>query len=438
MSWRKATNESDVREFVYLDETSVESLLASVDGEILVQRTNTASKSTEAGIAGKFRAKSPFGHASFAPTLKQSRGSEVQELHKSVAQSAFARFRSKNLTKFAIRPLPAKGLGRRVRRRLKDLDPKAIRNCGQGIPLSDLERGDLLEFETDLVAADIFKARTAISAVTDVVDAYPSFLEVDLRESLKLARPLTALIDSLTGASIPVVGESPSIQLAEIGGVRWLVNSSLHAATGAKPQVALEGVALQQWFWGDVGRILFRPARYRMLCRVVNPVLTDTASGSYAGSILRTVSDDLADTVDGLGTMFLGALRSGHRIATEAVTATPGLDPALWAYVREATRLAGSEPTQLACEAIQMFEGVTLRQLSIEQQSLIFSKVDETLALSSSTVDFDARAHLRDRIRTERGLWPWSPAEGTSDANDDSTVSGPDGYLEVAIVAVCW
>ena len=429
-------DETQIREFVYLDETSVESLLASVDGEILVQRTNTSSRSSEAGIAAQADGKTPFGKVSFAPTLKKSSGSEVQELRKSVAQSAFARFRSNNFQQFVIRPLASGAKRRKIKRLLDELEPKALRKLGQGIPLDELRRGDLLEVETDLVAADIFKARTAISAVTDVVEAYPSFLTVELRDQLKLARPLTSLIDSLNGNAIPVVGENPSIYVSEINGRKWLMSGYSSDHDSVEHNLALEGQALRPWFWGDVGRILFRPARFRMLCRVLNPSLTNAPSSSYTGTILRTIDDGLASTVDGLGSMFLGALRSGHQAAAQKADEHVSSSPVVSRYVEKLAFAIADAELVLPPEVEAHLSTLDLHALPTSAQTDVFLIIDRALDLRPATIGEDALSALRDDIRTEFGLWPWSPAQITQAA--DVAPERATSFLEVAIVAVYW
>lgn len=429
-------DETQVREFVYLDETTVESLLASVDGEILVQRTNTQTRSNEAGVGGQAEGKVPFGKVSFAPTLKRSRGSEVQELRKSVAQSAFARFRSKNFHQFVIRPLGAGARTRRMKRQLGQFEAKALRKFGQGVPLDELRRGDLLEVETDLVAADIFKARTAISAVTDVVEAYPSFLTIELRDQLKLARPLTSLIDRLNGNAIPVVGENPSIHVRNIDGRSWLLNGHSPDIDGAVPELTLEGQALRPWFWGDVGRILFRPARFRMLCRVLNPTLTDAPSSSYTGTILRTIDEGLASTVDGMGSMFLGALRTGHQAAVKKVDGLGSSSAVLSRYVEKLALAAGAAELTLPAEVEANLLTLDLRAQSVSAQTEVFRLIDRSIDFETVMPSEHDLARIRDDVRSEFGLWPWSSAKITS--AQSTTVEQAKSFLEVAIVAVYW
>jgi len=427
-----ATDETPIREFVYLDEVSVESLLASVDGEVLVQRTTSESRSTESGFGGTLGANTPFGKASFAPTLKKTRGNEVQELRKSVAQSAFARFRNRNFHRFVIRPLKAR-VPKYVQRRLLKHDPKALRKYGQGLPLRDLRRGDLLEIDATIAAADIFKARTAISAITDVVDANPAFLTTELRDQLGLAKPLISLIDSLNGDAIPVRGESTTIATTEIGGEPWLVSAGTVIGSAGET-VTLDSQAFARWFWGDVGRILFRPARYKMLCRVLSTEVRDGPTNSYVGSILRTVSDDLAETVDGLGSTFLSALRAGHEEATSG-TSSPVASEVVVRYLQLLGEARGTEAPVLSPKEAGALSAVDLKQLSVPAQVSFFQAVDEAVGVDPPAVPDVMRADMRDLVRTEFGLWPWSnqPQAAAAEAQRSSSP-----LLEVAIVAVYW
>ncbi|MEN0101383.1 MAG: hypothetical protein AAGC90_00545 [Curtobacterium sp.] len=429
---RVAIDETPIREFVYLDEVSVESLLASVDGEVLVQRMTSESRSTESEMGGSLGANTPFSKASFAPTLKKTRGNEVQELRKSVAQSAFARFRNKNFHRFVIRPLKAR-VPKRVQRRLLSLEPKTLRKYGQGLPLRDLRRGDLLEIDATIAAADIFKARTAISAITDVVDANPAFLTTELRDQLGVAKPLISLIDSLNGDAIPVRGESTSIATTEIGGETWLVSASpLVGLTGEA--VTLDSQAFARWFWGDVGRILFRPARYKMLCRVLSTEVRDEPTNSYVGSILRTVSEDLAETVDGLGSTFLSALRAGHEEATSGIS-SPVTAEVLVRYLQLLGEVPGVEALELSTEKLEVLSTVNLKQLSVPAQASFFRAVDEAVGLNPLAVPDVTRSDIRDVVRTEFALWPWSAQE---QATAEEAQRSPSPFLEVAIVAVYW
>jgi hypothetical protein len=422
----------EIREFVYLDEISVESLLASSDGEILVESTNTKSSSIEVGGSGSADL---FKKASFAPSLKASRGKAVQELRKSVAQSAFARFRERNQTHFTIRPLDSMKPRRKDPARLLALDRKTLRRLRQGVPLSSLSRGDLLEIETNISAADSYKARTAMTAVTDVIEAYPSFLTIEQRDALKSARPLTELIDKLNGDAIPVIGEFSSLRINVLDGEPWLLQSA-RTPSNESSSLLLESVVQPNWFWGDIGRTLFQNRRFRILCRVVSPDLRSTPGSSYVGTILRTIDPRLAETIDDMGPMFLGALRSGTSQGHKnRDTPSASADLVAW-YVNELKVLGHPDLSAGASIGLGGFEAVPVRSLQFSAQTEFFLSLDQALELTATTISLDQRAGLRDRARTEFGLWPWSAA--TTVQTTSSHEGESHQYLEIEIVAAYW
>ena len=423
---KRKRQEAEIREFVYLNETSVESLLASTDGEILVETNRSTSKSRDASITGSVNGL--FGEAQYSPTLKRSHTTTGSELRKSVAQSAFARFRRRNQDQFRLRPLDVARTSRRVGQKLSERDPRTLRRLKQGVPVRELRRGDLLEIDAAVTAADIFKARTAMISVAEVVEAYPSFLTVEQRDAFKAARPLTELIDRLNGNTIPVKGET-GLSVTEISGAPWLL---LGAEAHGRP-VQLDSALQAQWLWGDAGRILFEEHRFRLLCRVVNPSLETAPASTYVGTILRSIDPALSHTIDGLGGLFLGSLRDGHERARDRRgPGDRGSDAVRW-YAEELAREAG---TQLSVEALGALSAVHLGRLDMHKQIEVLDSIDLVVLGADASCEAEVRASLRDRMRTEFALWPWS-----KDANEpkpEPTSAPATNYLRVEIVAVYW
>lgn len=368
-----------------------------------------------------------FEQASFSPSLKSVRGRQVQELRKSVAQSAFARFRQRNLSRLAIQGLDPASLSRRQREAIARRDGKALRRWKQGIPVAELCRGDLFEIESDVSAADIFRVRTAMVAVTEVMEAYPTFLSLEQREIFKTTRPLTDLIDKLNGDAIPVVGHRPNLVVEEIEGVQWLV------AAPSPDGIVIESVVQPQWFWGDPGRTLFQDHRFRILCRVVSPALAAQPASSYVGTILRTINDELAATVDALGPMFLGALRTGHQRGKE--NRSPSYELFDWYVTAMSDHV---DPTVDAQHITVVREAldVAAERLSTAEQTELFRSIDEAIFSGAPSVLDDVKASLRDDARTRFALWPWS--SGSASAAEPSVESGKSQFLEVEIIAAYW
>ncbi|MFE6256610.1 hypothetical protein [Agromyces sp. NPDC057865] len=311
-------------------------------------------------------------------------------------------------------------------------DAKSLRRWKQGIPLTELERGALIEIDSDLTAADIFRVRTAMVAVSDVMEAYPTFLSLEQREIFKTTRPLTDLIDRLNGGAIPVVGHKPKLVIEEIEDVEWLV-AALPDESPSGRGVTIDSVVQPQWFWGDPGRTLFQNHRFRVLCRVVSATLSPRAASSYVGTILRTINDELAETVDGLGPMFLGALRNGHQRGNRVTSTSHELFD--W-YVTALSAHAAPSIDDVEIERISGSFDVSTANLTVDQQLRLFRSIDDVVFASAPDVSEEIKAALRDEARTKFGLWPWASGAASVAPQPDEHLESQ--YLEVEIVAVYW
>lgn len=410
----------EIREFVYLDETAVESMLAAVDGEILVQTTRSSSRTREVSIGSTAKSDSEFGSAGISSGLKLGRTRGSEETRKSVAQSAFARFRSKNAHSFVLRR--GVSMGWLARRRVQARAPKHLRKYGAGVEVVDLKRGHLLEIEVTLSAAEIFQVRTAINAVGDVVNSFPDFLPLEQREIFRTVRPLTALIDTLNADAIPVVAMLPNVELVTVEGNRWLVSTP--GRTDAS--LELHAVTTPDWYWGDIGRTLFQNRRFTVLCRVVDPAIRVGPGASYVGAILNTVHPPLAAMVDDIGPMMMGALRKG----TEQGAAS--LPDWVSSYSRRVAELLGDGAASPTFEGL---ESIDLRQAPIAKQLEYFAAIDQAVGVDDG--DLQAQlTELRVQIRNEFGLWPWSEERKPATSSKRSSTS--TARLEVELIAAYW
>lgn len=410
----------EIREFIYLDEIGVESMLAAVDGEILVQTTNSTSKSREFSAGATTSGDAAVGTAEVTTGLKFGRTRSQEETRKSVAQSAFARFRSKNHQSFVLRHASAYRWC--TKRRVQSLNQKALRKHGAGIKISDLRRGDLIELEVTLAAADSYQVRTAINAVADVVNSFPELLPLEQREVFRQVRPLTALIDNLNGEAVPVVAALPNLRRVSIDGEDWLT-----VTPGASSEtVELHAVTMTNWYWGDLGRTLFQSRRYTVLCRVIDPELRPEPASSYVGAILNVVHPQLAATVDNIGPMMLGALRQG----TEKGAAE---HPSEWlaAYSDDVAKLVKSD---VAGPDLSGVAAVDAKQMPMAKQLELFAAVDQHYGIAAGTMANELMT-LRNQVRDRFGLWPWS-ASTPAAATKQPGPAAP--RLDVELIAAYW
>jgi hypothetical protein len=417
---RRKTSLGEIREFIYLDETAVESMLAAVDGEILVETTGSSSQSREFSLGGTRKGDASLGSPEISTGFKLGRTSAQQEVRKSVAQSAFARFRSKNQQSFVLRRTAT--LGRRTQRRIAALDIRALRKFGAGVRVDDLRRGDLIELEVTLSAADSYQVRTAINSVADVVSSFPELLPIEQKEVLRKVRPVTALIDNLNGEAVPVVAALPNLRRVSLDGEDWLVLTPGES----NDELELHAVTFPRWFWGDLGRTLFQSRRYTVLCRVLDPELKREAATSYVGAILSVVHPGLAATVDNIGPMMLGALRHGTERAVRNQTADW-----LLTYAQEVAGLTGNA---VGIPDLSSIDGIDVRRMPFAKQLELFRAVDALFGLEDGEMSqelSDLRISVRDRFR----LWPWSQEDSSAVHGVPASMSS---RLEVELVAAYW
>ena len=159
----KASSEGPLREFVYLDEVSVYSILASRRGAIPTEITENQTTSQINDAGSSFGVGTGFINARFDSKLHASelRGSQV--LHKSIIQTSFKELYEIEQPALALAPLTGNSvpdinvisdLERRLN--LEPKDPWLIDPCM-------IRRGELLELEVELETDPIFHMTSIIT-----------------------------------------------------------------------------------------------------------------------------------------------------------------------------------------------------------------------------------------------------------------------------------
>ncbi|GAA4657778.1 DUF6414 family protein [Arthrobacter cryoconiti] len=418
-----------LREFVYLDETSVESLLASLDGEVLTGITESRTKGHDVGIAATGEAIGvPTG---LSPSFTRSRSITVEEQRKSVAQSAFARFRSRHYRNLRLHATENSNTDR--------LRPDAIR-----VPIASLLRGDLIEVDARLGASEVFQVRAVIDSMIGVVDAYPDLMGATETAAIRAAAPLGDLLGSLSQGLIPIEGEVAGLRYVRHDDFEGIVSadkaSQLQAEGATVRDVVVAGVSLEPLYWQDVRRVLFSNQTYRLLGRLVNNGARDGWSSLKITEVLSRVNAQLADTIDSFGPLFLSTLQQGVSLPPAPNPSPALMHEILRAYVEECANL----------------NNVTLtNELNSELNELISAS---PVAPSTVTDWTDLQKSLAERISTRaeqplspealldlRGKFPQAsvptapptPPIAHQIEFDQGEGTGPI-YLEMEIIAIYW
>ena len=318
-------NLSDRREFVYLDDISVLSILASRTGSIATEftETHTASRSSEFNKSlgvGLGVAKANIGSRTQAGQVDAS-----QVLSRAIIQSSFKDLYDIERSGLAL--LPA------VPDQLPTInstsDLKGLLDSSEGSALlidpHTLHRGELLEVEVELEADPIFQMATIIKTVLELMEENRELLEGADTAQLPEIRSVVRLIESLLADLVPIRGRLVDYAWIRICGRDVLVLQSLlcRIPIEERPKVnpvLLVGVAQRDLFWKDIRRVLFSQARYTVFCRLATGGLEEKWSPVKMAEIFSGIASDFDEIIQGLGGDLKSALNRSMRSATTGTT----------------------------------------------------------------------------------------------------------------------
>ena len=173
---RKAAAENrhePLREFVYLDEVSVFSLLASRIGALATDFTQSESSSLTSEVKGSAGVGAPLAKANVSSAIKTGQSSGTQVMRKSTVQSTFKELYSYVRDSLVLGP-PTEDEKPPSTPRLDDLAGEAGNASSWVVDVAQLKRGQLLEVEVELDADESFRASTIMSTLLEFIEEVPS------------------------------------------------------------------------------------------------------------------------------------------------------------------------------------------------------------------------------------------------------------------------
>jgi len=286
-----------LREFVYLDEVSVFSLIASRLGPVATEFTETERASLKAEVAG-------VGGSS-------ELGSQV--LRKSTVQTTFKELYELEINSFAMRPVSENQRPPKVSIMNELISQKEILSAdGWIVDPAKLARGQLLEVEVQLEAEDIFRVSSVVSAILEIIETNPEMFGVE-NKNVAQAKAVGRVLEKLLVGLVPLRGLAVDYEVLKVDAREWIVHRNLlkglsETETQIKRPLYLVGVADQTLFWKDVRRILFSNARFRVLCRLAQNDIQNSWTPVKLAHILDLIRPGLGKEVDNLGSVVLASM----------------------------------------------------------------------------------------------------------------------------------
>lgn len=433
---RVIDNARPLREFVYLDEVSLTSLLVSQRDTIPEHVTSGRSVSEQAEISGKASVNAVAAKAESETRYQTANSSSVESSRKAVVQTLFNELRDDAnlpiaLHDDAIGPvvLPSDGASQN-----EDL---------RGWRGDDLQRGQLIELEVVLDVDPVFKLGTMVSEFSAMAAEYPQMAGPSGLAMLDEVEPVKKVLDRLLAGLIPIRAKVCNYVVANLDGQDYVVRSSTAAELGV-PVHSLEvvGVTEHIGYWKDIRRVLFSSARFKLLCRVARPGLHETWTPVKVAHLFGNVAPTLVEQIDTLsktGTSGLSALPAGQSHLTLlgalanyadeiANTATDGIQaPETVELIEIAARISNE-----ASPTAQRHAFAEVRDLLIERNPGL-----------APTPEQDLRARQSARERAGLPALPGGAVATTATSTHDDLPEDPASsdlakLFDVEVVAIYW
>lgn len=420
-----------LREFVYLDDTSVLSLLASRVGAVPTEYTDSESRALKAGISSKLGASAAVLKGEAGSNVEASRSAATQVIRMSSVQSAFKELLEYEEDSLALQSPHGTPRPPRVRV-LHDLATQAEAADRHWVRSAcELQRGELIEVGVKLDADEIFRFSAILTTLLRFVDQIPELANVTDAQSLRDALTANQILDQMLAGLVPLRGEVVDYRLVTIEGKDVVVHTDLLAqldepVVDARP-LQVVAVAEAELFWRDIRRVLFSGARYTVLARLSRAGPQTDWTPVKLVELLKDFVPDLAANFDGRG--LLDAIQRAQ--AETPAHLSTGPEPVLLSYgalLGERYDVA-VDTTALAVELRATLPQPTPFE-TVPQQRTAFAAVTEWVRSQGEVPDEpDVLAELRETAMAPAHVVP--PAGELASALPGDA-AGPHGDASLA------
>lgn len=404
---------SKLREFAYLDEVSVQSLLVSLIGELPAEVTSLTSHASESEIGSTIGANAPvIAKAEVTSRFKGSSTKSNQVLSRAVAESLFKHLYELVADRLVWSP-----------------------NGAHGSQPVSLERGSLIEVEVELAPDPIYAFNATMGVITDIADDYPALLD-DKTTALVLTEAglVTKALERLLAGLIPINAEASGLSAGEVDGVTVAAPTEYFEASGISSEpLSVVGVTEQAKYWRDVRRVLFSKSRFTVLGRINRNGVQDSWAPVKLTEVMRDIAPQFPD-------MLTRAGRVGYSspVNTREEHNRDALERALLHFALA----VGGEAAAVRENDIKKFAHQHRAQAdTLTEQGKAFDSMFEWLGQSgiATAVPENVRL-LRSEAREASGLRASSTATSLADFASTSVPDEPhsEPLIDLEIIAIYW
>lgn len=407
-----STEDKGLREFAYLDEVSVQSLLVSLIGELPSEVTSLSARSSENEMSATAGASAPLvAKAEMTARFKGGYSSSSQVLSRAVAESLF-----KNLRELT--------------------SSRLVWSAGSDAnEPRDLDRGSLIEIEVDLSPDPVYGFNSAMNVFSDLAADYPTLLDDPTVAMLNAEMgPMNKVLERMLVGLIPLKAEAIGLRAGLVGNERVAGTAAYFDRHGVESEpLFVVGVTEQEKYWRDVRRVLFSRSRFTILGRISRGGLQPKWVPVKLTEVMRALDPSFPDRITRVG-------RVGYAtpVNTREEAGKAALQAALTYY---AGRIGGEAAEARSADVAA--RAASLRDLaaSLESQRRAFAAMGDWLVESAIIEQLPANdREARASARAAAGLKGSFAAKSLSDfaSAESPEADAPEMLLDLEVIAIYW
>lgn len=300
----------ELREFVYLDDVSVDSLVMSARGGILDQITQTTGSEVHSEFGSTVGGSTPVSVRSRVQTAT-SEG--LQTLRRAGIQARFGELHKIVEHRRVLQP-PHTGDKPPAVASVADVQALAVDQKGSqwAVAVGKLSRGDVVELDVELGAEPLFHLVSAISQIIDLWPDEPGLVGLEKIADIRQLQAMSKMLSVMLGGLVPIRSHAIDFDVVDIYGEPWLVhhkvlNQLSPECFEERRPLHIVGLAAEDRFWKDQRRVAFAGARYRILARLVD-------NGTSQSWTPVKMVDTFKDIVPGFAAAIDDATRKGQEL----------------------------------------------------------------------------------------------------------------------------
>ncbi len=333
-----------LREFVYLDEVSVYSLLASRKRGIVTQLTESQTAALNSELGSSFNIGFAGLGSEIGSKTQRSLGQATQVIRKATVQNSFKELYDLERERLAVVASGVRnqlGVGC-----LSDVE-KSFESLARDkwiVDIGNLKRGDLLEAKVVLETDPIFRMTTVIGTLYEFMgdreDIFGAVPANQVREAYAIGQVLERLLAGL----VPLRGrmvdyEAITLRDREVLAHRRVREQLKSEYSGVVRPVYVTGVADHGLFWKDIRQILFSGSQYNALCRLVTQGLKEDWQPVKLADMFEGVIGDFREAISSLGEAIRVAMEDQSHIEEQPLDQD---EPSRIQVIKEYVELLGA------------------------------------------------------------------------------------------------